>query len=361
MPKKTIVYFTRYNRSGPSSRLRSYQYKPVLEDNGYKVIICSLFNDQYIEELYDDGKSLSKWNIILCYLKRFFDLFSHVKSSRVLIVEKEFFPYIPAWTESFLRWLKIDYWLDVDDAVFQYYSDMSNPFLKFICGNKMKSVFSNASIVLSGNAYLKMKALEFGAKNVILYPTVIDVQKYSEIRECYESGSQKKTVLGWIGSPSTVKYLKPILPVIDQLSTQIDFEFHIVGSNSEFIFDNLKPKYIKWTERSEVASILGFDIGIMSLQDTLFEKGKCGYKLIQYFGCAKPVVASPIGVNVEIVDHEVNGFLATNDEDWKKYLTLLLTDSNLRKEMGDKGFLKVLKKYDVAINANLLIDIIEKN
>ena len=52
-----------------------------------------------------------------------------------------------------------------------------------------------------------------------------------------------------------------------------------------------------WHETTEVAEIQRFDVGIMPLPDEPFERGKCGYKLIQYMACGLPVIASPIGVN----------------------------------------------------------------
>jgi glycosyltransferase involved in cell wall biosynthesis len=74
----------------------------------------------------------------------------------------------------------------------------------------------------------------------------------------------------------------------------------------------------------------------MPLSDSPWERGKCGYKLIQCMACGVPVVASPVGVNCEIVKPGTNGFLAADDE-WEAALANLLTDSVLRKRLGQQA------------------------
>jgi glycosyltransferase involved in cell wall biosynthesis len=94
---------------------------------------------------------------------------------------------------------------------------------------------------------------------------------------------------------------------------------------------------ISWSEDTEVRDICGFDIGIMPLEESLWERGKCGYKLIQYMGCGLPVVGSPVGINNEIIQEGVNGFKPGDAAGWSKALENLLTDETLRREMGRRG------------------------
>ena len=98
----------------------------------------------------------------------------------------------------------------------------------------------------------------------------------------------------------------------------------------------------------------------MALENTDFERGKCGYKLIQYFGCSKPVIASPVGVNVDIVEPGKNGYLAADAADWKKYITLLLKDPQKRVELGQNGYQKVSRYFDVKVNFEALVSILEE-
>jgi glycosyltransferase involved in cell wall biosynthesis len=100
------------------------------------------------------------------------------------------------------------------------------------------------------------------------------------------------------------------------------------------------------------------DIGVMPLPDTPWERGKCGYKLIQYMACGKPVVASPVGVNSEIVRHGESGFLAETDAEWEEALTMLAADPGLRQRMGAAGRRRVEEEYSLQVQAPRLIELI---
>ncbi len=89
----------------------------------------------------------------------------------------------------------------------------------------------------------------------------------------------------------------------------------------------------------------------MPLPDEPFARGKCGYKLIQYMACGKPVVASPVGVNSVIVRNGVEGFLASSTDEWIASLQKLVDDSALRKQMGQAGRARVEAEYSLQVTA----------
>ena len=101
-------------------------------------------------------------------------------------------------------------------------------------------------------------------------------------------------------------------------------------------------------------------VGIMPLPDLPFERGKCGYKLIQYMACGLPVVASPVGVNAQIVEHGVTGFLASSAQEWNDALLRLYNNPDLRQRMGSAGRKKVEEKYSLQVAAPRLLEILEQ-
>jgi glycosyltransferase involved in cell wall biosynthesis len=93
------------------------------------------------------------------------------------------------------------------------------------------------------------------------------------------------------------------------------------------------------------------DIGVYPLPDDEWSRGKCGFKAIEFMACGVPVVASAIGVNREIIEDGVNGFLAATDDDWVEKLRRLLDDPELRRRMGAAGRTTIEERYSLRVHA----------
>lgn len=335
-----IIYFTKYTRKGASSRLRSYQYFTQIEKYGHTINVFPLFSDDYLEALYED--KVSKIIIFKAYFNRFLKLFKISKKSKV-IIEKELFPYLPAWTEQILYYLGIKYVVDYDDAIFHNYDKSPNTIVKFFLNSKIDIVMKHSQCVIAGNSYLEKRAIKAGAKYVEVIPTVIDLSRYAKP---IKSRKDMDFIIGWIGSPSTFKYVQKIAPVLRELALK-GAKIHIIGAKGDLGFtENLF--FIPWDENSEVENILNFDVGIMPLEDTPWAKGKCSYKLIQYMACGLPVVASPVGMNVEVVNTDKNGYLADSDFEWLKALDFYKNNLEVRLDHGKNGYLIVKDNYTIS-------------
>lgn len=349
---KKILFCTKYERLGASSRLRTFQFLPYLS-NEYNCIVNSLFSNQYVKNIYTKTKQ-SKFKIIYAYLKRFFLVLT--SSVDVIVIEKELFPYLPYWVEKFcLRNRK--YIIDIDDAVFHHYDLSKNYLIKKILGCKFNNLFFHSSMVLAGSPYLLECAKKHCTK-VLYYPTVIDLAKYNE-----SSATYKKDVIsiGWIGTNGTAGYLDDIIDCLDFVSANVmcAIELVIIGSDRKFKVKNLSIRYLNWSEDEEVSLIKSIDIGIMPLADTPWEKGKCAYKLIQYMACKKPVVASAIGANNIVVDDSC-GFLCHNNEEWKTSLMYLMQNRDMLFGYGANGYKKIQNIYCVEKNLQKFREIINE-
>lgn len=343
MNKKKLLFLPKYPRKGASSRLRTYQYLPLWENNGYSIAVNPFFTEEYLNSIYRH-QSPGYWHVLKCYFRRFFLLLT-IHKYDLIIIEKEIFPYLPALAEWMLSKVK-GYWVDYDDAVFHNYDLSNNHMVSLFMSKKIDHVMNLASRVIAGNEYLKNRAILAGASKVELFPTVIDANRYNE-KKIF---SLNITItIGWIGSPSTLKYLEPIVPVLNWLQQYYPIKFLLINGKSKINFVG-ELVSIPWTEEGEIDAIQKMDIGIMPLPDNPWERGKCAYKIIQYMGCGLPVVASPIGMNKEVVVHGENGFLASTNEEWISALEKLIVDPQLRKDFGKKGREKVLNKYTLIGN-----------
>jgi len=345
-----ILFLPKYPRMGASSRLRTYQYLPFWEKAGYQVEISSFFNEAYLKRFYQ-GKKHHPLNVLGCYFRRFWILLG-VGKYDLIWIEKEAFPFLPSYAEWLLAKSGKGYFVDYDDAVFHNYDQHSGWLVRTWMGDKIDWVMRNARLVFVGNAYLKERAFKSGAKEVVSLPTVIDPSRYR--MKAYGESSQRVKV-GWIGSPTTLKYLLSLRPVFEKLREQLDFELLIVNAKPFGELDLACPvRMIPWSEETEVESILSMDIGLMPLPDDKWERGKCAYKLIQYMACGLPVVASPVGMNVEVVQVGVNGFLASSEEEWVESLRRLISDAEMRRKFGQQGFKIVQERYTLQRNFELL-------
>lgn len=342
-----ILVLSKYSRLGASSRLRTLQFIPYIEAHGHEVTIKCLFDDSYLNNLYSTGKR-SLLTTSKMYIKRLISLLD-IKNHDVIWIEKEIFPYAPALVERLLNISKIPYIVDYDDAIFHNYDLSSNYLIRKLLGKKIDTVMRNASCVITGNAYLASRAIRAGSLNTLTIPTVVDNDRYKPHSERL---SQALTI-GWIGSPSTQKYIIDIHEALLNISKNFDFQLILMGATPSVTskLPGLNVKVLPWSENSEAEFIRFLDIGIMPLTDGPWEKGKCGYKLIQYMACSVPVVASPVGVNISIVSDNKCGLLAADVKDWELKLSTLLASKELRAALGKAGRNAIDNVYSVAVQA----------
>ena len=333
---------TRYERSGASSRLRLIQYAGPLGLQGISSSLQPFFDDSYLRRLYSGRSTLAPTSF--AYARRVGQL---LRAGQVDLIwlEKEALPWLPWGLERALLSRAVPLVVDYDDAVFHRYDLHRSPFVQRLLGRKLDKLMASASLVTAGTSYLADRATAAGARRVEIVPTVVDVDSYS-VRS---QDSPRPARIGWIGSPSTwAEYLAPMMPLLLDVMDQEGGRVTAVGAGqsarSHPLFDSLP-----WSEDTEIAQIQGMDIGIMPLTDTPWARGKCGYKLIQYMACGLPVVASPVGVNAEIVEHGVNGFLARTEDEWRDALVTLLRDPDLRRRMGAEGRRKVETQYSLQV------------
>jgi glycosyltransferase involved in cell wall biosynthesis len=87
----------------------------------------------------------------------------------------------------------------------------------------------------------------------------------------------------------------------------------------------------------------------MPLSDGPWERAKCGYKLIQYMAAGVVPMGARVGENMIIIQDGLNGYLASQAEEWIEKLSLLCANAQLRSEVGARARETALAKYDVRI------------
>lgn len=337
---KRGLVFAKYSTLAASTRQRIVQAIPYLEQAGLSVDIHPLFDNDYLGRLFS-GQNRPASGVALAYAKRVADLFD-TRDHDFLWVHCELFPYLPGFMERLIGISGKPVIFDYDDAIFHQYDQHPNAVVRALLGNKLAPLLRRTDIAFCGNAYLRAYADRHCGRTEII-PTTVDTSLYMP-RGAGAAGAP--VTVGWIGSPSTWRYCEALTGVLEDYASLAGRAVLIVGAQhagsgaSSFEFRN-------WSEASEITDIQRMDIGIMPVPDEPWARGKCGYKLIQYMACGVPVVASPVGVNREIVEHGVNGFLATTDDEWRHALGMLAADAPLRAAMGRAGRAKVESHYSI--------------
>lgn len=216
---------------------------------------------------------------------------------------------------------------------------------------RCNAYIKRARLVIAGNPYLAGAASQH-ARRVEIVPTCVDV----EVQPLRRHADVEVPTVGWIGSRTTSPYLHQILPVFRRLNRdRLRARLVLVGGDPSLQADWIEHR--PWSLDSERADLASFDLGIMPLVDDAWARGKCGYKLLQYFSAGVPAIASPVGVNVDLVGED-RGLLASSEKQWSTALETLLTDHEARREAGTAARIFAERRYSYQVWAEPLADLL---
>lgn len=342
--KKHLLIIAPYPiNEAPSQRFRFEHFLKFIEDEELTYDFRPFLSTKTWKILYQSGFSVQKsFGIISAYFSRLWLLFSIRKYDFVLI-HREATPLGPPLIEFVIaRFWKKRIIYDFDDAIWLNDPNGESPVFKWLkWRSKIKRICSWSWKVTTGNDYLAAYAREY-CRQVEILPTVVDTTAH---RPSPANASNELTI-GWTGSHSTLHYLKPLLSVLKELESDYEFTFLVIA-NKDPQLPLQQYRFIPWSKTSEVTDLQQIDIGVMPLEDNEWSQGKCGFKLIQYLSLGIPAVASPVGVNAEIVLHEQTGLLAKTQEEWKQALVQLIESPQLRKSYGIAGRKLIGNRFSV--------------
>ena len=172
--------------------------------------------------------------------------------------------------------------------------------------------------VIVGNKFLQDYVLPLNS-NVHIIPTPVyipDVTNNGKI-------SDSKIIVGWIGNKENFIYLQRLATVFKKLTLTMKNRFLLkIICDEAFHLEGVPTTNKKWSLAEESKELASVDIGIMPLGSDDWSKGKCAFKILQYMSMGIPVVASPIGMNKEVITHGVNGYLAETEEECNQDRTI---------------------------------------
>ena len=340
------ILFLISGRRLPASRFRVLQYLPRLRAAGHECTVAPSVPPKYCGFPLLGNRG-SEWP------RRMFRAWDVLHAWRadydVVFLERELFSTDFVLLERMLRRVARTLVLDVDDALFVLHP------------RKFETLLALSDCVIAGNRLLHEKVAAEHPFTVEI-PTAVDLDRYAP--RLVAVSRRARPIIGWTGLASNIPYLEVVARALRDLARRTDFELRIVAEDprplARLDLAGVRVRFVPWSEDNEIAVLRQFDIGLMPLPDDGWTRYKCGLKLIQYMALGIPGIASPVGVNAEIVRHGETGFLARTASQWLECMARLVSGPALRRRIGGAGREEIAARYSLDQTAPLLIDTLER-
>jgi glycosyltransferase involved in cell wall biosynthesis len=298
----------------PSARLRVRQYIPRLREFGIEVRERRLWMGKMMPRkwamrpLWAASTVLQRSVAVPCSY-----------AADVTLISRQVMPaFIP-----YDRFTKAPRVLDVDDAIWLNRG-----------GHRAGKLAQCCDAVICGNSFLAEFFSNWN-RNVVVIPTAVDTEL---MRPGEESAAE--LVIGWTGTSDNFRYLYGIEGALRVVLEKHEHARLRVISDVRPVFQELdaaRVEFVKWSEEAERAVLRTLAVGIMPLEDSAWARGKCSFKMLTYMASGVPVVASPVGMNAEVLGLGEIGFGAATRDEWIDALDVLLSEREEARAMGMRG------------------------
>lgn len=338
-----------YSTFDPASRFRFILYRRHFQRAGWRALIRPNIPPRPFPRPFRKQPWKSRYKRLLRWLReiaRRRDLHD-AASVDVVFVSRDTLDWDIAWEQALIQNNpRVLY--DFDDAI---YFGEQGPQVRWMC--------ENALWVTAGNAYLADHARQFTDRVTVL-PTVVDTDRYIvRDRAGPRTGPMR---VGWLGSGLSIKTtLFPHWEALGRIQRTLGFEFVIISRpRPRPPSGDLQWRWIPWSPRVEERISEHIEIGLMPLVDEPFQRHKCATKLLQYMAGGLPFVATPLGVNGEIIASSGAGYAARSENEWAEAIGALIRDPIRRHEMGRDGRRFCEAEYSARRWFPVLLEIVER-
>ncbi|HOZ46274.1 MAG TPA: glycosyltransferase family 4 protein [Candidatus Hydrogenedentes bacterium] len=344
-----VLFLTLYPDLAASPRYRVTQFLPYLRAHGVECTVASpVSTDEWRRLTGPQRQGRALWYHVHETRRRLVQILS-ARPYDIVFLQKAIMTAYVRGMAGLMRARARRLVYDIDDAVHLAPPHPLPSHGRWIEDREqVQKIIRTADLVLAGNAWLASEARAAGG-HVETSPTVVDTEQFvppPSPPDIYR--------IGWIGNPSTAAYLEPLADVFRAIP---DAEVCLVGADPAQ-WPGPRVEFRPWQLDTEMLDLARFSVGIMPQPDTPWALGKCGLKALLYMACGIPVVASPVGVAREIIEHNVNGFLASTAHEWREAFERL-RDPALRARFGAAGRATVVARYSLEGAAPRLLHLLE--
>jgi Glycosyltransferase len=356
--KKIAAFVPNVLGFSPGQRVRIELWAKYLKEAGWEVEFFPFEDDRLHEVLYGGSNFIPKiGGLIRCYEKQMEAVLRQLPAD-VIFIYREAALIGPSLLEKLAARQRIPIVYDLDDPVFLPYKSPANSWaslLKF--SRKTHSILRLSERVITINKLIGDYASRYNP-SVTIIPNCIDTDKYFPLEEGKKLRNLNSTNLIWIGSQSTMQNLSEIAEPIRRLQQEHSSPLTVIGAGEIDI--GIEEIIVRqWSAESELVDLQTGDIGLLPLNDLIWNKWKFFYKAIQYMAIGIPVVARRIGSNSEVIEDGVNGFLVETSEEWYDRLKYLICNPEVRMKMGVSARRTVLDRFSLKTQMPRLLGVFE--
>jgi glycosyltransferase involved in cell wall biosynthesis len=350
------LFFLLDGETNASSRHRVLQFSPMLRRNGIEPCVSRPVPEPIYRRFVEAGRGTRDKAV-------FYSLFLACRAADVLradrfdvvVIQRDLFPFGPPFLERMLVRRNVHLVYDTDDATYLRPSfTPDTPFQRLRRFDKVAEVVSRARWVSVATEPIAVWARQYNA-HVSVVPMAVDLAEYDRARRTPPPGD--RVVLGWAGTAGGLRYLESLAPVLREVAKRLPILVRVVSGGHAWVnLPGIPLDARPWRHDTVLDEMKSFDIGLVPLDDTPFERAKFPFKLLQYLALGVPTVSALVGEAGRVIEHGRNGLLVRTPGEWGEALEALIVDASLRRRLSAAGRETVADRYTIEGVGPLLVE-----
>jgi glycosyltransferase involved in cell wall biosynthesis len=357
---RCLVLASKAHGLAPGQRFRFEQWAPHLaRDHHIDLDLLPFESPALAEILYRPGQIVRKAALTS---------YDFIRRARAIAIAAEYDAVLvfreaallgPALYERMIVRRGIPLIFDFDDSIWSPAQEQANGiFSRLHSYGKFKTICRLARAVTPGNEFLAAYARAYNPAVHVL-PTSIELDEYPVQPPL---PADDPFTICWTGSTSTLAHFEHAREALEIVASQIPVRVRVIcNSPPKRDIAGAETVFVPWSAKNEAVEIGACHIGIMPLPDDEVTRGKCGLKALQYMATGRPAVVSPVGMNSDLVQHRVNGLLASTVDEWVAGLLEMSEASSNRTAMGERARASVEAGYSAEAVAAMFAKVLKSS
>jgi glycosyltransferase involved in cell wall biosynthesis len=347
-----VLYLEVFFPENAGYHYRTHKWVEALNRRGFRARARHVFGKRQLDRLLE-GRTL--YFHLAGMMRRIAQCVS-AAGYNCVIVRRElllFNDYGNLFMERFLLALHPNVILDFDDDISAAKREPRrvSPYgrLMLESPSKFRDSLGLYNRFIAGSDYLKRYALGCNGKateeSAIVIPTCVDYCRHAP--KSYD-GAGGQVSFGWIGTNGNLGLLDLVIPSLNDIAKDHDIRLVVISGRRYRAEADFEIVNLPWSLATEVDDLRRIDIGLMPLAGTDEDKGKCGFKLLQYMGLGIVSIASAVTANEEIMGDAGEGragFLVRSQAEWEPVIRRALANRAGFQKIGEAARARVREKF----------------